>query len=424
MHVEQHYPIHAVSDTKMRPACARGSSLPVRKAPALLPTTPPQMATLQRGHHYEDENRGTKGSIVDFFDAPPSAVVLHLCSFRALCNGIKAALIEGAIAALRAKLQVSHLSVLDLGSGKGGDLAKWSRHRPRRFIGVDVSSESVREAEQRHMSLLRDGRLSTSAIFHCLDASKEKLPCEDGSISIASAQFSLQFFFSDEASISHVLSEAARVLCPGGVFVAMLPDGDRIVSAMQKRGAAGVAAAGRWAARREAAGGSSSSIVMGHFLFRQFEKTSKSLSNDPPLGIPYSFSLAGAPSCLEYVVFSSYLGSLLERYGFEGCLPGSTSSQDAQHYYAQSQRVRDIVAALMRGRWCSGADWESLLSFRVVLARKKLLCEEPSSSAPAAATVVASFDDNDAGAAVRRRPTATRGATTRPTKKRGRGGTT
>jgi SAM-dependent methyltransferase len=297
---------------------------------------------------FEDEARATKEAVAEFFG---THTVPGLFSFRALCNGLKAAVLELALQELRVSRPTPRVRILDIGSGKGGDLVKWARCRPKAYTGVDVCADSVREATERHISLLKSGKIQTPAQFHCLDASTDALPCESEGVDVCSMQFSMQFMFATESTVEHSLREIGRVTAPGGIFAAVLPDGDRISFEITRTVAP--------------------SAVLGHFLFRKFEKTMEALRhNDPPVGIPYTFSLNAGPACMEYVVSPSFLEERLREQGFEGALPGGIFSANAQQFYYSHPKVSATVAALLKGKWCAGIDWESLLTFRVFVARK------------------------------------------------------
>jgi ubiquinone/menaquinone biosynthesis C-methylase UbiE len=296
---------------------------------------------------FEDESLCSKDAIKHFFDTSRSP---NLWSLRALCNGIKAALIEGSLHALRERIKAPRVRVLDIGSGKGGDLVKWARHRPKDFIGIDVSQASVQEARDRHMHLIQSGRISTPATFYHADAAVDPIPLSDSSIEIVSLQFSLQFMFASVLAAQHVLAEAYRVLVPGGIMVGIMPDGDKLAQDFLREDI--------------------SSVIFGHFLFRKYESTMDKLTSDPPVGIPYTFSLGNAEPCTEYVVLSAYFHYHLEACGFTPALKSGQFSENAQAYYVQDECVQAIVAALLKGKWCSSADWESLASFRVFLACK------------------------------------------------------
>lgn len=243
---------------------------------------------------------------------------------------------------------------------------KWSRHRPKDFVGVDISETSVKEAKERHISLLQSGRVATPATFHHVDLCSESVPSSDSTFEIVSFQFSLQFMFASSRSSLHALTEAYRVLVPGGVVVGIVPDGDRVAQEFLRKG------------------GSTTAIV-GHFLFREFQCTKQMLASDPPVGIPYSFSLGQAEPCTEYLVLSRYLHHLFRTVGYTPVFKSGVFSENAQAYYVGDETVRTIVAALLRGRWCSVTDWDSLASFRVFLARKPLPAEAADESTPPAA---------------------------------------
>jgi ubiquinone/menaquinone biosynthesis C-methylase UbiE len=302
---------------------------------------------------YEDDALRSQEAITHFFDHSKSA---FLWSLRSLCNGVKAALIEMSVHALREKVKAPRIRVLDIGSGKGGDLVKWARHRPKAFVGVDISEASVLEARERHISLLRSGRVTTPATFLHADVSAQILPLAPSSIEIASLQFSLQFMFRTDESALHAICEAHRVLVPGGILVGILPDGDRLA--------------------QEFMAAENTAVVVGHFLFRKFSSTTRLLSADPPAGIPYSFSLGSAEPCAEYLVLSSYLHHLLLSAGFAPALKSGRFSENAQAFYAGHDEARTTVASLLKGRWCSASDWDSLSSFRVFMARKPVPEEE------------------------------------------------
>ena len=95
--------------------------------------------------------------------------------------------------------------VLDLGVG-GGRTADLFRGRVRSYIGIDYTPDMVEAARERHPDLT----------FYSMDA--RKLQYDDG-------VFDLVFFSYngidavDDEGRARVLSEAYRVLAPGGLFV-------------------------------------------------------------------------------------------------------------------------------------------------------------------------------------------------------------
>jgi len=315
------------------------------------------MSNYKRG--WEGEAKLDPGAPVAYFGAHRSLPDLE--GYRSLCNGMKATLIEAAVQAVkRTGGRSPRLSVLDVGSGRGGDIAKWCRYRLRLYLGVDASSASVAEAERRHQKLVSDGRGALVASFAQVDIRTERLPIGDGAADVASLQFSMQYAFDSEAGAKHLLSELARAVRPGGLVVAMLPDGDRLAAVL---------------------GRPEPSQSFGHFCFRKFERTAQALEQaDPPVGIPYSFTLGTRrDACPEYLVSPRYLDELLLKAGFEGALSGGRTSIGAHEFYTECPQ-RGAVAALTRARPCSAEDWLTLGAFRVVVARR--IQSEPAETAP------------------------------------------
>ena len=310
---------------------------------------------------------------VAYFDSHRS--LSELMMFRNLCNGFKAGLIAHSVAELRRPLNGQtppsrRFVVLDVGSGRGGDLAKWARHRPRLYIGVDAAKEAVDEARARHSKLISDGRGGLDARFIEVDIRHQSLPAEDASVDIVSIQFALQFAFDTEASASHLISEITRVLRPGGILVGMFPDGDRLASLFKF-------------------GQNNCPARFGHFLFYPLPGTQTALvtrSLTPPVGIPYKFVLGSQrEACPEYLVSSIYLDSLLKKSGLEGVGEGVPLTVGAQTYFTDvaSSPVRDVILAMAKLHHCTSLDWVTMGAFRVLLARRACCQSESAPSTEA-----------------------------------------
>jgi mRNA (guanine-N7-)-methyltransferase len=236
--------------------------------------------------------------------------------------------------------------VIDTGCGKGGDLHKWTKNRPKVFVGLDASVQSIDEAKNRFAAIASRGRTNMSASFHVCDMRNMNFPVENESVDIVSTQFALQFVFDNQHSVDHFFGEIVRTLKPSGLFIAIFPDGNQIAKTL------------------------SDDKRFGHFHLGTFRHTMQMLQqSDPPLGIPYTFKFSeDAESCAEWAVSPSYLSTLLEQSGFVPEFEtGFTMS--APNFFTKHANMHD-VSAIMKTYRASYYDWYSLGFFRVCIARK------------------------------------------------------
>ena len=275
-------------------------------------------------------------SVVEHFSShsPPD-----LPSFRALCNALKALVIDESYDLWSSGGRKPLACVLDLCCGRGGDLLKWAQRGQKLYVGLDATPLCIAEAERRLGGLFARGTVGLGASFHVCDARRERFPCADASINIASVQFGIQYLFEAKETVAHALSEIRRCMTPGGVFACVYPDGERVRSALLRDG-------GRF----------------GHF----------GLAGDAarfdaePFGIPYVYSIAGSEPCEEYAVSRAALEDALASHGFtfgDGCV-----STGAQGFFAE-RAASSAAARVLDGRSCSETDWLSLALFRVIIAR-------------------------------------------------------
>ena len=273
-----------------------------------------------------------RSAVADFYS---QARVFGFKAFRGLCNCLKAACVDAAVRGWREAGGAGRPAVLDLGCGRGGDLHKWTQHRPRSYEGLDFSAASVEEARRRHAVLVSSGRSGLAANFGCADLC-DAIALPDASQDIVSSMFFFQYVFESEAVALRFFAELARVTKPGGVLVAVLPDGNRVARLLAKP-------------------------RFGHFWLRRLAR------RRGPYGLAYVFGL-GREGCCEYLAPPFLLHHLLESVGFEEMreLPGF--SQPAQPFLAAT--LGSSADATLREP-CSEEDWRSLSFFRVCLARKR-----------------------------------------------------
>lgn len=195
-------------------------------------------------------------------------------------------------------------NVLDLGCGKGGDLAKWEMAQIASYVGVDISDQSIREAIHRY----RGGRYGFRAIFATGDAYNTPLPdiltnFQDElnlEFDTVSLQFCFHYAFINEQTARHALENISRSLKLGGMFIGTMPSSDFI----------------RWKIRRLAPG----EKKWGNSLYSvEFPEVPPKDGNfESAFGNLYTYYLADAVDHVpEYVVPFEKLRALCEEYNME-----------------------------------------------------------------------------------------------------------
>ncbi|OUM53168.1 hypothetical protein BVG19_g2430 [[Candida] boidinii] len=149
--------------------------------------------------------------------------ILKLRSFN---NCIKYILIN--------KFAKTNGTVLDLGCGKGGDMAKWDSINTENYVGIDISDFSIKEAVKRYSK----SRYKFHAIFLTGDAFKTPVPKlltgfedqvpPDYQFDTVSMQFCLHYAFESEETIRSLLENVSKSLKVGGMFIGTIPSSDFI----------------------------------------------------------------------------------------------------------------------------------------------------------------------------------------------------
>ena len=118
-------------------------------------------------------------------------------------------------------------TLLELCSGKGGDLHKWIHNDIKKVIGYDISSQSVTECYKRISQMKPKTSMDLSNYtFNVLDLSKkenlEKIAIPD--VDTVSCQFGLHYFWDSEEKIREVLKCISRNLKRDGFFIGTIID--------------------------------------------------------------------------------------------------------------------------------------------------------------------------------------------------------
>lgn len=112
--------------------------------------------------------------------------------------------------------------VLDMGCGKGGDIAKWDRQRIAEYVGLDIADKSIRDFQDRINE--RNRRLTYRTELHAFDCfnapigsilSPQQL---DPMFDTVSMQFCIHYAFENASKVRMMLENVSRYLRPGGTF--------------------------------------------------------------------------------------------------------------------------------------------------------------------------------------------------------------
>jgi SAM-dependent methyltransferase len=152
----------------------------------------------------------------------------------------------------------SGVKLLDIASGKGGDLQKWFRSEVDFVIGIDISKGDVEEGIRRYNSFKNSNdykRASVKTDVHLVWGDSSKLVFPDYNIAkndqsksvleqyipdknmfdIVSCQFAFHYFFANQESLLNAIRNVSENLKIGGHFIGTTFDGDRIMKLLKNK---------------------------------------------------------------------------------------------------------------------------------------------------------------------------------------------
>ncbi|KAL6754959.1 mRNA capping enzyme-domain-containing protein [Haematococcus lacustris] len=201
-------------------------------------------------------------------------------------------------------------NLLDLCCGRGGDIAKWVEAKLKYVRGVDISEAEVKEAARRWRE--HEPRAQEAARRHKVEQLYADFQVEEhlgeaefdgeGPYDVVTCMFAIHYFYDMESRLRMFLRNVSQNLKPGGLFIATLPDGHRIM----------------WHTRQ--AGAFNSRMLR---LVKDWQGTEHQV--DSPFGNRYFFAMtdtvtAGAGSSegsYEFLTFKTPLMRLAAHYGLE-----------------------------------------------------------------------------------------------------------
>lgn len=234
-----------------------------------------QAAEQRRQQRLEEErklvtNRGGDDMVAAHYNAVPERgrdwrkTDSAIKGLRSLNNWIKSCVIHKFSS--MPEYPTQHLLVLDLGCGKGGDLAKWQKapQMPALYVGVDPAHVSIDQARERYQEMGRRRKGPRGppqrlyeAHFIAQDAfgkSLAQIPIvrqvgfdpnagpeavitgrpSMGGFDVVSMMFCLHYSFETEEKAKQMLKNVSGALKKGGRFLGVMPNSD-VISANVER---------------------------------------------------------------------------------------------------------------------------------------------------------------------------------------------
>lgn len=119
--------------------------------------------------------------------------------------------------------------LLDMASGKGGDLQKWFDSGIHYVEGYDIHGASIDEANRRLHQLQERGHTNAYVSFNVKDLSKEVLPAPSTPFDVVTCMFAAHYFFQSPDTFNTFAQSITNNLKVGGYFICCLFDGQRII---------------------------------------------------------------------------------------------------------------------------------------------------------------------------------------------------
>lgn len=176
----------------------------------------------------------TLGKNVETPEERQRSLVFHMRKFH---NEIKRLIIRKY--AVSSNENYAH-SILELASGKGGDMQKYSEDST--LYGFDISPESVMISQQRLSELQRKSKKHRFFSYHVLDIARSNVfdylftkTKKRIDVDVVSCQFAMHYFFSDQYSFNNFFQNVSQMLRNGGLFIGTVFDGKRVYDALRGR---------------------------------------------------------------------------------------------------------------------------------------------------------------------------------------------
>lgn len=130
--------------------------------------------------------------------------------------------------------------LLDIASGRGGDIHKWRDSRLKYVFGFDSHKDSVNISIKRLKELIKNKIKLPFIKFYNLNILESNILNTINKIDkytlydIVSCQFAFHYFTTNDNTLNHVLNVISNKLIPGGRFIGTATDGDKIKNILNK----------------------------------------------------------------------------------------------------------------------------------------------------------------------------------------------
>lgn len=264
--------------------------------------------------------------------------IFYLRNFN---NWIKSVLIADTLGKIKAFNPQKRISVLDLGSGKGGDLLKWKKGKICSLVCADIAATSVQQCEERHrQNKQRERHGIYDAEFITADCTRERLKDKykkpDQKFDLVSCQFAFHYCFESYQQALMMMRNACECLEVGGYFIGTTPNSFEIVRRLR----------------------SSPDNSFGNDVYKiSFNQENK--EKFPVFGTQYNFHLEGVVDCPEFLVYLPVIEKLAAHYGMKLVMKQTFADYFKKQYQENTSLLGNMQALEPYPPWDEAASASS-----------------------------------------------------------------